>query len=323
MECMNNQINFLSIGWKKKVLKSERFLREMNAVVPWEELAGEIRPHYKAAKTGRPSKGLERMFKIHCLQQWFGLSDPGMEEAIYDRGSFQRFLELDILGDDVPDETTILNFRRLLEKNGLSQKLFKRINGYLEDKGLMMKQGTIVDATLIAAPKSTRNESGKRDPEMSSTRKGNNWHFGMKANVGVDAQSGLVHSLKTTTASVHDKVAMEEVLHGEEKAVFGDKGYASDEDRKEARKNGLYWGVLHKAKRGHKLSASQHQQNGRMASIRAKVEHPFQVIKCQWRYVKARYRGIAKNTSQLLMLFALANLYKVRRKLLIPQTLST
>lgn len=322
MEDMNIQTNFLSIGWKKKVLKSERFLREMNEVVPWETLMEEIRPYYGQAGMGRPAKELERMLKIHCLQQWFGLSDPGIEEAIYDRGSFQRFLGLDLLGDDVPDETTILNFRHLLEEHGLSQKLFERIGGYLENKGLMMKQGTIVDATLIAAPKSTNNETGKRDPEMSSTRKGNNWYFGMKASVGVDAQSGLVHSLKTTTASIHDKAVMEEILHGEEKAVFADKGYASDVDRKQARNKGLYWGVLHKAKRGQKLSSSQQQQNRKMASIRAKVEHPFQVIKCQWHYVKTRYRGLAKNTGQLLMLFALANLYRVRRKLLIPEVLS-
>lgn len=315
---MNTQTNFLSIGWKKKVLKSERFLREMEEVIPWDELIAEIKPHYSIARTGRPAKELERMLRIYCLQQWFGLSDPGVEEAIYDRGSFQRFLGLDLLGDEVPDETTVLNFRHFLEEHRLTEKLFKRVHGYLERKGLMMKNGTIVDATLIAAPKSTKNEEAARDPEMSSTRKGNNWHFGMKASVGVDAQSGLVHSLKTTTASVHDKVTMEEVLHGKEKAVFGDKGYASDSDRKKARAKGLYWGVLHKARRGQKLSASQRQKNRKMASIRAKVEHLFQIIKCQWHYAKVRYRGISKNSCQLQILFALANLYKVRRKLLTP-----
>ncbi len=312
---MNIQNSFLSIGWKGKVLKIERFLQEMKEVIPWEKLSQEIRPYYQEAATGRKLKALDFMLKIYCLQQWYGLSDPGCEEAIYDRGSFQRFLGIDLISEEVPDETTILNFRHLLEEHGLASKLFERINRYLQEKGLMMKKGTIVDATLIAAAKSTKNVDGKRDPEMSSSRKANNWHFGMKAHLGVDAQSGLVHSVETTTGRVHDKGMIDQLLNGQEKAVFGDKGYASDSDKIHARQSGLYWGVLDKAKRGHKLSASQHQHNRKLASVRAKVEHCFQVIKCQWHYVKARYRGLKKNTTQLRMLFALANLYRVRRQL--------
>ena len=290
-------------------------------MVPWEELSGVIEPYYLVARTGRKAKELGLMLRIYCLQQWFGMSDPGMEEAIYDRGSFQRFLGMDLLSDSVPDETTILNFRHLLEEHGLTEKLFERINGRLEKKGLLMKRGSIVDATLIAAPKSTKNENRQRDPEMSSTKKGNNWHFGMKASVGVDAESGLVHHLEATTASVHDKKVMGKVLHGEEKAIFGDKGYVRDTDKREARKKGIYYGVLDKARRGQALSGSQKQQNRKLSSIRAKVEHPFQIIKCQWHYLKARYRGLKKNASQLFMLFGLVNLYRVRRKLLLMPTL--
>jgi len=313
---MDNQLNFLAIGWKKKVLKSERFLKEMNAVVPWKRLAALIEPHYADGRLGRKPFPLELMLRIYCLQQWFSLSDPAAEEAIYDRNSFQRFLSLDIVGQNVPDETTILNFRHELETHRLTEAIFAEIGAHLAQKGLTMKTGTIVDATLIAAPSSTKNATGKRDPQMSSTRKGNQWHFGMKASVGVDAASGLVHNVATTTASVHDSQVMKEVLHGEEKVLLGDKGYANDAGKREARSRGICWGILDKAKQGHKLSGKQQWRNRHWASVRAKVEHPFRVIKCQWGYRKVRYRGLVKNTAQLWSLFGLANLYLARRKLL-------
>jgi len=256
------------------------------------------------------------MLKIYFLQQWYGLSDPGMEEAIYDRNSFQKFLEVDLLSYAIPDETTILNFRHLLEEHGIQKKLFKAVNSHLEDKNIMIKNGAIVDATIIAAPSSTKNNDNKRDPEMSSTKKGDKRHFGMKAHIGVDTKSGLVHTLETTTAKVHDGCVMDKLLHGEEDAVLGDKGYANDEAKREARAKGIFWGILDKAKRNHALSSNQQKRNKKLSGARAIVEHPFQVIKCQWQYTKARYKGLLKNSLQLYTLFALYNLFKMRRNLL-------
>lgn len=311
-----SQLSFLAIGQGQKKLKCERFLNEMRAVIPWGKLCEVIQPHYQAAETGRPLRDLELMLKIHCLQQWYHLSDPGAEEAIYDRNSFQKFLGLDLISDGVPDETTILNFRHLLEEHDLAKEIFKEIGQYLLERGLMMKEGTIVDATLIASAKSTKNEEGKRDSEMSSTKKNNQWYFGMKAHIGVDAQGGLVHSVTATTAKTHDREEMENLLHGGERAVFGDKGYYDDKEKRQSRQEGIFWGVLDRGRRGHPLSGSQHKWNQKMSSIRSKVEHPFQVIKCQWGHVKARYRGIKKNAGQLYLLFGLYNLFKVRRVLM-------
>lgn len=256
------------------------------------------------------------MLKIHFLQQWYGLSDPGIEEAIYDRNSFQKFLEIDLLSYAVPDETTILNFRHLLEEHGLQKILFKAVKRHLEDKNMTIKNGTIVDATIVAASSSTKNNEKKRDPEMSSTKKGDKWHFGMKAHIGVDSKIGIVHTLETSTAKVHDSVVMEELLHGEEKAVFGDKGYANNEAKKQAREKGIFWGILDKARRNQALSSSQQKKNKKLSRVRAIVEHPFQVIKCQWKYTKVRYKGLLKNTLQLYTLFALYNLFKMRRNLI-------
>ena len=221
---MNDQLNFSAIGRKKKVLKSERFLKEMSVMVPWKQLAVLVELHYADGRLGRKPFPLGLMLRIYCLQQWFGLSDPAAEEAIYDRNSFQRFLSLDIVGENVPEETTILNFRHGLETHRLTEAIFAEIGTHLAQKGLTMKTGTIVDAPLIAAPSSTKNAVKKRDQQMSSTRKANQWHFGMEASVGVDAGSGLVHSVATTTASVHDSQVMQEVLHGEEKVILSEKG---------------------------------------------------------------------------------------------------
>lgn len=309
-----NQSSFLSIAHQKK-LRCERFLNEMTNVIPWERFLDEILSRQKSHETGRKRTDALLLLKIHFLQQWYGLSDPGAEEAIYDRNSFQKFLGIDLLGQIVPDETTILHFRHFLEEHGLQTKFFAIVRNILEEKHLLMKSGTIVDATIIEAPSSTKNEEKKRDPDMSSTKKNNEWHFGMKAHIGVDANSGLVHTVETSTAKVHDKMKMKDLFHGEEKAKFGDKGYVGDEDKREARKEGVFWGVLDKGRRNHPLSSSQKKRNKKMSSIRSKVEHAFQILKCQWGFVKTRYRGLKKNTAHLKTLFMLINLFKARRKL--------
>ena len=310
-----SQLSFLSIAQNNKKLKCERFLDQMDKAVPWDKLTELIRPYYRKASTGRKRKDLETMLRILSLQQWFNLSDPGVEEAIYDRNSFQKFLKLDLLCSVVPDETTILKFRHHLEQHNLFKKIFNEINKDLEEKGLIMKTGTIVDATLITAPSSTKNRDKKRDPEMSSTRKSGKWHFGMKAHIGVDSSSGLVHSVSATTAKDHDITQFDNILHGEEKAIFADKGYAETNLKKQCRKSSIFYGILDKAKRGKRLSSSQNKRNRKLSSARAKVEYPFQIIKCQWKYQKVRYRGIQKNLSQLYLLFGLSNLFKVRKTL--------
>lgn len=310
------QNSFLAIALRKKKLKCERFLDEMDKVIPWNKLIYRVKKHYEENKIGRKKTDIKLLLKIYFLQQWYNLSDPGVEEAIYDRNSFQKFLSIDLLSDNVPDETTILNFRHLLEEHNLQEKFFKIINRLLEEKGLIVKDGTITDATIIAAPKSTKNEEGKRDPEMSSTKKGSNWYFGLKAHIGVDHKTGISHSVEVTTAKIHDKDKQLDLLHGSEKAIFGDKGYYDESMKAEIRKQGKFYGVLDRGKRNHPLSGKQKKRNNKLSSVRAKVEYPFQVIKCQWNYTKVRYKGLLKNAMQLFTLFGLANLYISRKKLL-------
>jgi len=319
---LKEQATFASLAWagKKKQTKRDKFLSEMDRVVPWDKLLALIEPQYPKAGSGRRPMPLEQMVRIYFVQQWYGLSDPGMEEALYDIESVRRFVGIELGEEEIPDETTILNFRHLLERHQLTEKLLAEVNGYLSKKKLLVREGTIVDATLISAPSSTKNKDKKRDGEMSSTKKGNNYHFGIKVHTGTDSQSGLVHTVKVTTARVHDKQEMEALLHGEEKAVFGDKGYFSDEDKRSARKMGLFWGVLDKAKSKKGLSHKQRRRNRKLSSVRAKVEHPFRVVKRQFGYIKTRYRGLKKNAAQLYTLFALANLYRVRRALLVSPT---
>ena len=309
------QLSFLSMGQAKKQLKRDRFLKAMDTVIPWSRFCDLVKPYYKDERMGRKRMPLERMLKIICLQQWYSLSDPAMEEEIYDRASFQKFLNLDLIHDPVPDETTILKFRHLLEEHDLFKALFEEIKKHLTEKGFLMKSGTIVDATLLSAPSSTKNQSGKRDPEMSSTKKSGEWHFGMKTHIGVDAESGLVHSITATTAKSHDSTEFENLLYGEEKIVFGDKAYNGKKHQRKFEKQGVAWGVLAKGTRSTPLTDTQKQRNRRLSSFRSKVEHPFQVIKCQWNYTKVRYRGIQKNLNQNYLLFGLYNLFKVRHKL--------
>ena len=315
-----SQLSLLSIAQYRKTLRCEKFLSQMDQVVPWQNLCKIIEPYHKQPQTGRKRIDLERKLRILCLQQWYSLSDPGVEDAIYDRNSFQKFLSIDILTESVPDETTVCNFRNLLHEHNLFDKIFSTINEHLEQKGLLMKEGTVVDATLITAPSSTKNQSGKRDPEMSSTQKNGQWHFGMKAHVGVDSKSGLVHSMSTSTAKIHDTHEFEELLHGEEKAILGDKGYFNSARKRALRSKGIFCGILDRASRNTSLSSSQEKRNRKLSAARAIVEHPFQVIKCQWNYRKARYRGLAKNTSQLYLIFGLYNLFRIRKKLLLHPT---
>ena len=313
---MSAQASFLSIAHQKK-LRCETFLNEMDTIIPWEQLLSVIEPHYVHQDTGRKRKELKMMLKIYFLQQWNDLSDPAMEEAIYDRCSFQKFLDIDLLSYRVLDETTILNFRHLLEKHKLQEEFLDVVNRELEEKGYLMKKGTIVDATLIAASPSTKNKDKKRDPEMHQTKKGNQWYFGMKGHIGVDVDSGVVHSVEGTAANVHDRTKLHALLHGEEKAIFGDQGYASDEDKDTCRKYGVvHWCVNDRGKRNRPLSHGQRKKNRKRSSVRAKVEHPFRIIKDLWGHRKVRYRGIEKNTLQLHALFALANLYMKRKQLL-------
>lgn len=313
---MSSTQSFLSLAFGKKKLRCERFLNEMDQVIPWYKLINKVEKYYQEKKTGRNRTETKLLLKIYFLQQWYNLSDPGAEEAIYDRNSFQRFLNIDLLSNNVPDETTILNFRHFLEENNLQEKFFKIMNKVLEKNNLIVKEGTILDATIITAPSSAKNKDKKRDEEMSSTKKGNDWYFGMKAHIGVDCQSGAVHSIEGTTAKIHDKEMQNDLLHGQEKAIFGDKGYYKEEDKREMRRKEIFCGILDKGKRNHPLSNKQKRRNRKLSSIRAKVEHPFQIIKCQWGYRKVRYKGIFKNTMQLNVLFGLANLYMNRKRLM-------
>jgi IS5 family transposase len=312
---MTIQASFLSLAHQKK-LRCEKFLDEMETVIPWRSFIDVVLPHYPQNAIGRQAKELRMMLKIYFLQQWFNLSDPGAEEAIYDRISFQKFLGIDLLSDTVPDETTILHFRHLLEECKLQEQFLAIVNTLLTQKGYFMRKGTIVDATLIAAPTSTKNREGKRDPEMSHTKKGRQWHFGMKGHIGVDADSGLIHTVTATTAKRNDIAMLDTLLTGTEKAVFGDKGYYSSKRKKVMRSSGMFYGISAKANRHHALSSSQKKRNRKMSSVRSKVEHPFHVIKNLWHFTKVRYRGLQKNALQLHTLFALTNLYLVRKKLL-------
>ena len=314
------QLSFASLTYehKKKQTKREKFLNEMEQVVPWARLLNLIEPYYPKSGKGRRPMPLEVMLRIYFLQQWYGLSDPAAEESLYDIESMRRFVGLELGDDAIPDETTILNFRHLLEKHHLTSDIFEDVNVYLQEQGLLLAGGSIVDATIIHAPSSTKNKEKKRDPEMSSTKKGNTWHFGMKAHISVDVHSGLIHTVGVTTAKTHDAKVTSHLIREDDRAIFGDKGYVNEKLKKAARKAGVYWAVMEKAKPKKKLSSTQNKRNKKHASIRSKVEHPFRIIKCQFGYRKTRYRGIQKNGAQVFSLMALANLYHVRRKLLAP-----
>src|SRR5208282_39586 len=306
---MSEQRTFASMAWahKGKVTRRERFLAEMDAVIPWTRLLALIEPHYPKAGNGRQPLGLEKMLRIYFLQQWFNLSDPQAEDAIYDSESMRRFARVELGDEVVPDESTILRFRHLLEQHGLSKAIFDAVADLLEERRLLLRSGTIVDATIIAAPSSTKNASASRDPEMKQTRKGKNWYFGMKLHIGADKR-GIVHTVRATAASVADITQLPELLHWQERELFGDQAYWKEADRKflEA------WGVRYRINR---RATSQRPLSERWRT-RARGEHAFRIVKHLWGFAKVRYRGLAKNLARAQTMFALANLYQVRRRLL-------
>ena len=325
---MQRQGSFAEVeyGAKKKQTRRDKFLAEMEQVVPWARLVERLRPFYPKGERGRPPIGLERMLRIHFLQQWYGLADGAMEDALYDSQALRGFAGIDLTVAAVPEETTILNFRHWLEQHELSQALFAEVSAMLEERGLLMRQGTIpgsspgTDATIIAAPSSTKNKSKARDPEMHQTKKGNEWHFGMKAHIGVDVASGVVHTLTGTAANEADINQTAALLHGREEAVFADAGYTGADKRPELAERDISWniaikrGIIKALPKGLRDVAEPVKRA--LSQVRAWVEHPFHIIKNLFRHRKLRYRGLAKNTAQLHTLFALANLVIVKKTLL-------
>lgn len=313
---MGSQRTFAGLAWsdKKKVTRRERFLAEMNAVIPWAELVAVIAPHYPTPKRGRPPMPLETMLRIYFLQQWFDLSDPAAEDALYDSESMRRFVGLELSDDAVPDETTILHFRHLLQHHRLTERIFDAVRGLLEANGLLLKSGTIVDATIINAPSSTKNATATRDPEMKQARKGKTWHFGMKVHVGTDLR-GLVHTVTTTHAAEADIGQLPQLLHGEERALYGDRAYWSERDQAACEAAGIKYRVNRRGAHHHPVSERWRQINRARSRVRARGEHAFHVVKTLWGFTKVRYRGLAKNTARIFTLFALSNLYMVRHRL--------
>jgi IS5 family transposase len=326
------QTSFASLEYagKKRKTRREKFLGEMERVVPWSALVALIEPHYpKSGRVGRPPTGLQRMLRMYFLQQWYSLSDEGLEDAIYDSQAMREFIGIDLAREQVPDATTLLKFRRLLEQHELTKAIFEQVNAHLGERGLLMREGTLVDATIIAAPSSTKNQDGERDPEMHQVKKGNEWHFGMKAHIGADADSGLVHSVHVTAANESDVANAHALLHGQEQHVHADSGYTGVARREEivkAQADGrirkdIDWHVA--AKRGAIISMAEgvHKEltvllERRKAQIRARVEHPFHIVKNLFGHKKVSYKGLAKNRARMFSLFALANLVIAKRPLL-------
>ena len=322
---------------KKRVTRREKFLAEMEQVVPWARLQALIEPKYPTSgRVGRQPVGVERMLRMYFLQQWFGLADEAVEDAIYDSQSMRDFVGIDLARETVPDATTLLKFRRLLEQHALTKQLFDGINTHLAELGLLLREGTMIDATIIAAAPSTKNKEHERDAEMHQTKKGNEWHFGMKAHIGADTDSGLVHSLHSTAANESDVVHAHKVLHGQESHASTDAGYTGVAKREEvlqAQREGrirqdIQWWIAARRSTVEKMPEGQlkklTQQLERVkAQIRARVEHPFHVIKNLFKHKKVRYKGLVKNTAQLYSLFGLANLVLAKKRLMDLQTVGT
>ena len=317
---MQSSFSALEFAAKKKLTRRERFLREIDAVTPWSDLMARIEPFYpKGTGRGRPPIGLARMLRMYVVQQCLGLSDEGIEDAVYDSQAIRGFIGIDLAREAAPDATTLLKFRRLLETHGLTQAIFEAINAHLAAKGLLLREGSVVDATIISAPSSTKNDSGTRDPEMHQTKKGKNWFFGMKAHIGADRDSGLVHTVVGTAANVSDVTVGNALLHGEETDVFADAGYQGADKRDDA--TGANWHVAMKPSVRKKWK--KQPRIGKLldfvervkAAVRAKVEHPFHIVKNRFGLKKVRYRGLTKNTAQLFTLFGLANLLIAKRQL--------
>ena len=311
-----NQTTFSTAGFDRytKTTKRAAFLAEMDQVVPWPELCGLIEPFYPKGETGRRPFGVERMLRIYCLQQWFNLSDPAAEEALYDSLSMRRFVGIDLGREPVPDETTICRFRHLLETHDFGRRMFERVHEHLEAKGLRLSGGTIVDATIIHAPSSTKNEAQARDPDMHQTKKGNQWYFGMKAHFGVDKRSKVIHAVVATAANVHDSAVLGDLLHGEERDVWGDSAYQGQSEviketapnaRDRTNRRYRHRGVVNEAERA---------RNRKKSKVRSRVEHVIGVIKLKFGFTKVRYRGLEKNANRLFATCGLANLYIVRHR---------
>ena len=313
---MGNQWTFASMAWdgKGKVTRREQFLSEMDAVIPWSRLLELIAPYYPRAGQGRQPLGLEKMLRIYFLQQWFNLSDPQAEDAIYDSEAMRRFARVELGEDVAPDESTILRFRHLLERHGLTKAIFDTVAGLLAERRLLLRAGTIVDATIIAAPSSTKNAAATRDPEMKQTRKGRTWYFGMQLHIGADKR-GIVHTVTATDARVADITELPQLLHGREREVFGDQAYWKEADRQAFAARGVRYRIN---RRPNRKPLSEHWRliNRARSRTRACGEHPFRVVKQLWGFAKVSYRGLAKNLARAHTMFALANLYQLRRKLL-------
>ena len=325
---MEHQTSFSESEYasKKKQTRRDKFLGQMEQLVPWARLVKALEPHYPSGKRGRPPVGLERMLRLYFLQQWYGLADEALEDAIYDSAALRRFARIDLGSERVPDATTLLKFRHLLERDALTETIFAEVKTLLTERGLLLREGTLVDATIIAAPSSTKNRSGQRDPQMHQTKKGNQWYFGMKAHIGVDAAHGLVHTVTGTAANASDISQAHALVHGEESWAGADAGYQGVEKRPEviAKALALEWRVATKRSKIKAMADSWAKELSRnyerlKARVRAAVEHPFHVLKNLFGYRKVRYRGLAKNTAQLHTLFALTNLYLAKKHLL-PRT---
>ena len=310
----------LDLNLNLKKTRKREFLEQMNEVVPWAALVERIEPYYPQGLTGRPPFSLATMLRVYFMQQWFTLSDPAMEEAFFDTPLYREFAQLPELSR-LPDETTILRLRHRLEKHKLTEQILATVNEVLTERGLLLKTGTVVDASLIAAPTSTKNKDKARDPEMHSSKKGNQWFFGMKAHIGADAESGLVHTVRGTSGHVSDIAEANTLLHRDEALAFGDAGYQGVEKRPDAKAEVTWHIAMRPGKRraldkDNEADALLDKAEKLKATVRAKVEHPFRVIKRQFGFVKVRYRGLKKNTAQLFTLFALSNLWMVRSKLM-------
>jgi len=312
------QTTFASAGFERphKPTRRENFLAEMDAVVPWGTLCALIEPHYPKGDRGRPPVGIERMLRIYFLQQWFNLSDPQAEDAIYDIAPMRAFAGIDLGREAAPDETTICKFRHLIEAHDLGKSIFASVNAHLQARGVKIGTGTIMDATIIAAPSSTRNSTGERDPDMHQVKKGNQWHFGMKAHVGVDSKEKIIHAVAVTPANVHDSQVIGDLLHGKETKVWGDSAYQGQKEAITAAAPQAQDMTHRRGSRGHPLTDIDIEKNRTKSKVRAKGEHPFLTIKRIFGFAITRYRGLTKNANRLFVACALANLHRKRRILM-------
>lgn len=299
----------------RKKTRKEVFLGEMDRIIPWKELSEAIRPYYPDVPkgAGRRPIGLERMLRIHFLQHWFELSDPGAEEALYDSRAMRLFVGIDLGKEPVPDESTICKFRHLMENHNLGDELFRLVNVYLEENGLKVSRGTIVDASIINAPSSTKNKDKARDPDMKQTRKGNQWYFGMKTHIGVDSKTRLIHSVVVTPANVHDSQVLGDLLHGNETRVWGDSAYTGQKQVIHERAPNAKDFTQRKGSRYRQLTEEERSSNRHKSKIRSRVEHLFGILKGQFGYKKVRYRGLDKNAHAVFTKCALANLVMANR----------